>query len=55
MVIFVIHIFKLNFSHFFLIIFFAKLFMSHDNQTEYGYASAQQPAFHYHHNTMHSK
>ena len=39
------------FSHY----FFAKLFVSHDDQTKYGYMSVQQPAFHHHHNTMHGK
>jgi hypothetical protein len=45
-------------NQFFLIVscyFFAKLFVSHDDRTDYGCASMQHPAFHHHHNSMHGK
>jgi hypothetical protein len=41
--------FSLNFSHY----FFAKLFVSHGDQSKYGYVSHATFHHHHHHNSMH--
>ena len=41
----------LIFSHY----FFAKLFVSHGDRTEYGYAHNILPFKNHHHNSMHGK